>query len=104
MSNRLANNFQFIDIGRNDPDKKALRARKSEYVEIYKPFTKSLFEGIEIQDDVILSPGSKILCKEGILKVRNGTVIGANAVLTESTGEWEIWAGIPAKCVGKRDQ
>jgi len=40
MSNRLANNFQFIDVGRNDPDKKTLRARKSQYVEIYKPFTK----------------------------------------------------------------
>ena len=40
MSNRLANNFQFIDVGRNDPDKKALQSRKVEYVEIYKPFTK----------------------------------------------------------------
>ncbi len=40
MTNRLANNFQFIDVGRNDPDKKALYARKSEYVEIYNPFNK----------------------------------------------------------------
>lgn len=40
MSNRLANTFQFIDVGRNDPDKKTLRARKSQYVEIYKPFNK----------------------------------------------------------------
>ncbi|QFU77510.1 glutamate synthase small subunit [Halioglobus maricola] len=40
MSNRLANNFQFIDVGRNDPDKKAIQSRQSEYVEIYKPFTK----------------------------------------------------------------
>ncbi|MBN7797890.1 FAD-dependent oxidoreductase [Parahaliea mediterranea] len=39
MSNRLANNFQFIDVGRNDPDKKTLEARKTEYVEIYQPFT-----------------------------------------------------------------
>jgi serine O-acetyltransferase len=35
--------------------------------------------------------------------VRRGSVIGANAVLLESTGEYEIWAGIPAHCVGKRD-
>lgn len=40
MSNRLANNFQFIDVGRNDPDKKSLQSRKSDYVEIYQPFTK----------------------------------------------------------------
>ena len=40
MSNRLANNFQFIDVGRNDPDKKPLQSRKTDYVEIYQPFTK----------------------------------------------------------------
>ncbi|MEM1110774.1 MAG: FAD-dependent oxidoreductase [Pseudomonadota bacterium] len=40
MSNRLANNFQFIDVGRNDPDKKALAERKTEYVEIYEPYTR----------------------------------------------------------------
>ena len=62
----------------------------------------SRFEGIEIGDDVILSPGCKILCKEGILRVGRGTVIGANAVLLESTGEDEIWAGAPARCIGKR--
>ncbi len=70
--------------------------------DIYLPITHSRFEGIEIGDDVILSPGCKILCKEGILKVGRGTVIGANAVLLESTGENELWAGAPARCVGKR--
>ena len=40
MSNRLANNFQFIDVGRNDPDKRPLRARKTEYKVIYKQFTR----------------------------------------------------------------
>jgi glutamate synthase (NADPH/NADH) small chain len=40
MANRLSNNFQFIDVGRHDPDKKTLQARKTEYVEIYQPFTK----------------------------------------------------------------
>ncbi|MEQ8803114.1 MAG: NAD(P)-binding protein, partial [Haliea sp.] len=39
MSNRLSNNFQFIDVGRNDPDKKTIAARKTEYVEIYESFT-----------------------------------------------------------------
>ncbi|MEH6636647.1 MAG: FAD-dependent oxidoreductase [Halioglobus sp.] len=40
MSNRLANDFQFIDVGRGDPDKKDMQSRKHEYVEIYDPFTK----------------------------------------------------------------
>jgi serine O-acetyltransferase len=70
--------------------------------DIYLPITQSQFEGIEIGDDVILSPGCKVLCKEGILKVGAGTVVGANAVLLQSTGENEIWAGSPARCVGKR--
>lgn len=70
--------------------------------DIYLPITQSRFEGIEIGDDVILSPGCKVLCKEGILKVSAGTVVGANAVLLQSTGEYEIWAGSPARCVGKR--
>ena len=71
--------------------------------DIYKPATESQFEGISIEDDVILSPGCKVLCKTGMLQVGRGTVIGANAVLLESTGEWEIWAGVPAHKVGERD-
>ena len=40
MSKRLDNNFQFIDVGRGDPDKNALHSRKQEYVEIYKPYSR----------------------------------------------------------------
>jgi serine O-acetyltransferase len=70
--------------------------------DIYRKASESHFEGIVIEDDVILSPGAKVLCKEGVLRVGRGTVVGANAVLLESTGENQIWAGIPAKCVGRR--
>lgn len=72
--------------------------------DIYRPMSSSAFEGIVIEDDVILGPGSKVLCKQGILRVGRGTVLGANAVLLESTGEMEIWAGIPARCLGKREE
>ncbi len=72
--------------------------------DIYRPAPESRFEGIVIADDVILSPGCKILCKEGLLRVGRGTVIGANAVLLQSTGEWEIWAGVPAKKIGERER
>ncbi len=71
--------------------------------DIYRPAAQSRFEGIAIESDAILCPGAKILGKEGILKVGRGTVIGANAVLLQSTGEWEIWAGSPARLVGKRE-
>ena len=71
--------------------------------DIFRPATQSLFEGIVVEDNAILCPGAKILCKEGVLRVGKGSVIGANAVLLESTGENEIWAGVPAKCIGERD-
>lgn len=71
--------------------------------DVYREISRSKFEGIVIEDDVVLASGAKILCKEGILRVRQGTVIGANSVLLESTGEDEIWVGIPAKCIGRRD-
>jgi serine O-acetyltransferase len=72
--------------------------------DIYRPMAQSQFEEIVLEDDVILAPGAKVLCKEGILRVRRGTVVGANAVLLQSTGEWEIWAGVPARLVGKRSE
>ena len=71
--------------------------------DIYRPAAQSPFEGVVIEDDAILCPGAKVLCKQGVLQVGRGTVIGANAVLLESTGENEIWAGVPAHCIGKRE-
>lgn len=72
--------------------------------DIYQPIEDSKFEGIIIEDDVILAPGAKVLGKEGFLRVGRGSVVGANAVLLDSTGEYQIWAGVPAKFVGQRDQ
>ncbi len=40
MSGRVHNNFQFIEVDRADPDKKQINARRTEYVEIYDPFTQ----------------------------------------------------------------
>lgn len=71
--------------------------------DIHLPIEESAFKGIEIGHDVILSPGAKVLCKEGVLSMGRGTVLGANAVLLESTGEGEIWVGLPAKRKGKRE-
>jgi glutamate synthase (NADPH/NADH) small chain len=39
MAERLNNNFQFVDVGRQDPQKKPAETRKKEFNEIYEPFT-----------------------------------------------------------------
>ncbi|MCM2972270.1 MULTISPECIES: FAD-dependent oxidoreductase [Larsenimonas] len=38
MSERLSNDFQFIDVGRQDPAKRDARRRAQEFAEIYEPF------------------------------------------------------------------
>ena len=38
MTERLHNDFQFVDVDRQDPKKKLLRVRKKNFVEIYEPF------------------------------------------------------------------
>ncbi len=40
-SSRLNNDFQFIDVGREGPAKKAAVLRKRQFAEIYKPFTEA---------------------------------------------------------------
>ncbi|WP_105102783.1 FAD-dependent oxidoreductase [Microbulbifer pacificus] len=40
MSQRLNNDFQFIDVGRVDPAKKDIITRTNQFVEIYQPFTE----------------------------------------------------------------
>lgn len=71
--------------------------------DIHLPAAQSAFEGIQVEDDVILASGAKVLCKAGVLRIARGSVVGANAVLLQSTGEYEIWAGLPARCIGRRE-
>jgi len=40
MADRLNNDFQFLDVGRVDPSKKHIDSRKTEFVEIYQPYTQ----------------------------------------------------------------
>lgn len=62
------------------------------------------FIGFSIEDDVVVCAGAKIICSHGKLTVRKGSIIGANSVLTQSTGEYEIWAGIPSRKIGIRNE
>jgi acetyltransferase-like isoleucine patch superfamily enzyme len=54
---------------------------------------------IEIGNDVWL--GCNVLVLKGV-KIGNGAVIAAGAVVTKSVLCHEIWAGIPAKKIGER--
>ncbi len=62
----------------------------------------SPFAGFDIGDDAYLCSGVTILGGPGVTRVGRGTIVAAGAVLRQSTGDWEVWAGVPAKRVGIR--
>jgi serine O-acetyltransferase len=62
----------------------------------------SPMQHIEIADGAILYPGAKVLGGAGITRIGAGTIVAANAVVTASTGDNEIWAGVPARKIGLR--
>lgn len=55
---------------------------------------------LKIDNDVWIGDNVTILpnCKH----IGNGAVIAAGAVLTKNVGPYEIWGGVPAKCLKKR--
>lgn len=69
---------------------------------IDKRVKNTSFQGIVIEEGAVLCAGAKIICNRGVLVVGKNTIVGANAVLTHSTGEDEIWAGVPARLIKKR--
>lgn len=79
--------YNGVTIGRADP---------------WVPQELSRMRRVVLEDGVVVCAGAKVICKEGVLTVGAGTVIGANAVLTRSTGPGEIWAGAPARRIGLR--
>lgn len=90
-STRIGNNvtiYHGVTIGRGDP---------------WIAGDESPVGGIIIEDDVVLCAGAKIICNDGILTVKRGTIVGANAVLTRSTPEpGGVWAGMPARRIKDR--
>jgi glutamate synthase (NADPH/NADH) small chain len=42
MAERLNNDFQFLDVARQDPEKKDIAVRKAEFVEIYNRLVRML--------------------------------------------------------------
>lgn len=77
-------------------------------VQIYQNVTIGLSKpwlvargGVVVKENAILGAGCKVLFQDDIV-IGKDTVIGANSVLLCSTGENEIWAGVPAKKIGVR--
>ena len=54
---------------------------------------------VVIEEDVWC--GANVTILKGVC-IRKGCVIAAGAVVTSSTGEYEIWAGVPAKKIRSR--
>lgn len=65
--------------------------------DIYKTYKNSKMKSIVIKENAIICAGAKVLCKEGTLTIGKNSIVAANAVLLNSIGDNEIWAGIPAK-------
>ena len=61
-------------------------------------------ERIEIDDVAIIYPGAKVLGGPGVTRIGKRTIVAANAVVTRSTGDNEIWGGIPARVIGMRSE
>lgn len=62
--------------------------------DIHKPMEESQMKGIHIKRGAIICAGAKVLCKKGVLEVGENTIIAANAVLLQSTGNNEIFWGV----------
>ena len=70
--------------------------------DIYHPAEGPPCEGIVVEDDVVLALGATVLCRQDVLRVGCGMVVGANAALLLYMGEGEAWAGVPAELVGQQ--
>lgn len=77
--------YQNVTIGRSD---------------IYNEFNNSNMSNTIIKDNVIICAGAKILSKEKEFIIGENSIVAANAVLLNSIGSNEIWAGVPAKKIG----
>ena len=63
--------------------------------------THSDFQGIHLKEGSVLCAGAKVICNKGTLIVGRNTIVAANAVLLQSTGDDEIWGA--AKLLKHRD-
>lgn len=68
------------------------------------PWEHSDMVGIEIGDGAVLYPGAKVLGGPGVTRIGRSAVVAANAVVTRSVPDGEVWGGIPARKLAVRDR
>lgn len=56
----------------------------------------------EIGNDVWVGTNVTIVCGKKAIKIGDGSVVAAGSVVTKSIPPYEIWGGVPAKCIRKR--
>ncbi|MDE5947157.1 MAG: hypothetical protein K2G63_07635 [Oscillospiraceae bacterium] len=71
--------------------------------DVWIPKNESDWGGITLKRGCVICTGARIIGKGARLIVGENTIVGANAVLTCSTGNNEVWAGIPARKIKDRD-
>jgi acetyltransferase-like isoleucine patch superfamily enzyme len=70
-------------------------SRKGPRAEIQKIIRKD----ITIGEDAYIGLNAIIICSS----VGNGAVVGAGSVVTHDVPDNEVWAGVPAKCIKRRE-
>ena len=63
----------------------------------HRPEAESKFQGVVIESGAVLMTGCVGEGGPGVTVVGSRSIVAANAVLRTSTGEAEVWAGVPAK-------
>ncbi len=59
-----------------------------------------LFSPLHVGRDAWIGGDAIVLCS--VTRIGEGAVIGGGSVLTKNVGDWEIWAGNPARKIGER--
>lgn len=59
-----------------------------------------LFSPLHVGRDAWI--GGDVIVLGGVTRIGEGVIIGAGSVLTNNVGDWEIWAGNPARKIGER--
>lgn len=69
-------------------------------VTLGRKYPYGTFGGIVVGKNATIAADAKVLAGAETVVIGEGAVVAANAVLTHSIGDYEIWGGVPAKKIG----
>lgn len=106
---RLVRNIQIdtcggITIGNNVlmSENVNIQTHKHEFDGVSLMSDKSSASPLIIEDEVWIC--QNVIITETVRKIAKGSIIATGSVLTKDTQEWEVWGGVPAKCIKTRKQ